>query len=190
MAAQPPVAGPPVAGQPPPTAPLLSLELPSQDPEWGTYAQYSVLRPIIIVERLQEVHFISVCFELEVVIPGNDERSLTRVGCCNFDLSCYTRPSTHPHFFKYVRLCYSHDLGEKFGAKPMRGTQRAIKVTDSRAKGVALVATGGGPPPSANMTLTLSWNKTIQVEKEVDSWGVDAHVGAYSPALVASGRNV
>ena len=70
MDAPPPAAGP----APPPVAPLLTLDLPSHDPVLGLHAQYSVLRPIITVEKLHDVYYVSVAFELEVVIHGNVDR--------------------------------------------------------------------------------------------------------------------
>lgn len=58
------------------TPPLLAINVPGQGPVVGTYAQYTIVRPLIILEVENGICYMSTQFELEVEVLGNSNRSV------------------------------------------------------------------------------------------------------------------
>lgn len=69
---------PPTEGRPASrdTPPLLAINVPGQGPVVGTYAQYTIVKPLITLEVENGICYMSVQFELEVEVLGNSSRSV------------------------------------------------------------------------------------------------------------------
>ncbi|KID81649.1 hypothetical protein MGU_11002 [Metarhizium guizhouense ARSEF 977] len=135
------------------TSPVECVNLPSQATIALNHSRYTITRPVITIERNGNDCFISAIFQLELGSTGTVGR--------------------HDYLFRSVELIYNHVRGENPRANPVTSAQ-SWTVTDSRMRTFSLGVTAGGPPPVANVSANLTWNKTITLEQKCDAWGVGA----------------
>src|SRR5437763_789889 len=143
----------------PVVAQVLSIDVPQQGPCIGNQASFAILRPVITVETVDSISYISAVFEVEIAILETSRRFVKTSRFAFTELLLIERIRTpwNERFFKNIELLYSHNQGEIFEARPSRSPQDAFTVTTNRRIGGRVETTAAAPPvPSAAVNLTVS----------------------------------
>lgn len=85
----------------------------------------------------------------------------------------------HEFLFRSVELVYTHKCGEDYDMTPKTSSTSAWTVTDSSSRTFGLTVKAGGPPPVASVAPSLSWDKTITLQRTCDVWTVGATPSSY-----------